>query len=192
MKQRIVSIAALVAVSLVAFTATAFAAGVAAPSDGSWLDLARPVVDAVMSGNYLAASALALVLVVAAARKYGASRWAFLGTDAGGSLLVLLGAFGGAVASAALGGASWSLDLLWTALKVAAGAAGGYSLIKRLLLPLVEKLPPWLSWVAYPLQLVLWVFESRGKAATAAGERALRAKPSTGIEGVTGKPRDLR
>lgn len=189
---RIVQMAALVAVALVFFTATAAAAGAAAPNDASWLELARPVVDAIMSGNYLAASALALVLVVAVARKYGAARWAFLGSDAGGSLLVLLGAFGGAVASAALGGATWSLDLLWTAAKVAAGAAGGYSLIKRLLMPLVDKLPPWLSWIGYPLQLVTWVFEARGAKATAAGAAAVKARPGAGVKQVTGDPRNVK
>lgn len=186
---RIVTIAALVAVALVSFAATAFAAGAAAPADGSWLDLARPVFDAVMSGNYLAASALALVLLVAVARRYGSDRVLFLGTDAGGALLVLVGAFGGAVASASLGGAPWSVDLMWTAAKVAAGAAGGYSLIKRLVMPLVNKAPAWLR---APLQLILWIFEARQTKSTAAGAAAVAAKPGAGVKSVTGAPRKVK
>src|SRR5690606_26496540 len=116
-----------------AFTATAWAAQGVAGDDTALFDLAKPVLDAILAGNPGLASALALVFVAAAARRYGGKYVPFLKTDAGGALTVLVGAFGGAAAAALYAGGGWSLGLAWSAFQVAAATAGGYSLVKRLL-----------------------------------------------------------
>ncbi len=178
---------------LFGFTATSVAATAVAP-DGDLLGLLKPIYDAVMSGNKWAAAALALVAVVALLRKYVAPRWAFLMGDAGGSLLALLASFGGASATALLAGAGMSWALLWMSVKVALTAAGGYTLIKRLivgpLMPLINKLP---AWARIPLQAALWMFGNPNaiKEAEAAGAAAVAANPSAGTNGITGTPTDV-
>lgn len=178
-------------VALISFAGTGVA--FAATEDGGLLDLARPVFDAVMGGNYAYAAALALVFAVALARRYGSKRWPWLGGDVGGSLLVLLGSFGGAVATAVAGGAGLSLTVVWMACKVAAGASGGYTLIKRLAVPLlrsiIQKLP---KLAQKPFGLILWMFEGSAVAkAEKAGDAAVAANPASGVTGLTGTPRDV-
>lgn len=171
-------------VCLFSFTGTSLAFAQASPDNGNILDLAKPVLDAVMGGRFAYAASLALVLLVALGRRYGVSRWKFLATDAGGSLLVLLGAFGGALATALAAGAGMSWGLLWAAVGVAVSASGGYTLVKRLVVdpllrPLASKAPKW----AQPLfKLLLWIFDNQSVAkAEAAGEAAVEAKPSAGL-----------
>lgn len=202
-------VAALVA--LLSFTGTALAASGtvalaatmdAVPPDASWIDLAKPVLEALVHGNPLLAGALAIVLAVALARKYLApkgGRWAFLSTDAGGTGLTFLGALGTALAAAVTAGTAPSWALIVAALTTAAVASGGYTGMKRLVAPflrwLVSKLPakarPFANGI---LSVVLWAFESKSAAtkvaeAEAAGAAAVEAKPSTGTSSVvkTGK-----
>lgn len=193
-------------VALISFTATAFAAGTVDPAgDGSALaEMARPIYDAVMHGQYWLAASLALVFVVALLGKYADKIPAWLGgktiaklagSDPGRAVLVLLGSFGGAVATGltAAGSSAMTWALAWTALKVAVGAAGVYSLAKKLLAPLVAKAPPWVQAV---FRLVTWAFERSlkdpVKEAEAAGQAAVEAEPPTGAAGIVGKPRDVQ
>jgi len=178
-------------VMFVSFVGTS--AAFAATDAGGLEDLARPLFDAVMSGHYAYAASCALVLLVAVARKWGKGWWPWLGGDAGGSFLVLLGSFGGALATALAGGGPVSLALVWTACKVAAGASGGYTLIKRLLVPalrrMVSKLPKALQ---KPFNMLLWVFDGGANArADKAGDAAVKANPSNGVSEITGTPRDV-
>lgn len=188
MKKKAAHILMLVLAMLAAFTATAAAASAAAPSDGTWLDALRPVFDAIVGGHYLAAAALALVAATAMLSRYGSKRLPFLGTGAGKAMLVLVGSFGGAVGSAALGGATLSLGLLWTAVKVAVAAAGGYSLLKELL-----GIIPWPSWMRPIVDFVRAMFNrpDPGPQVAAAGDAAVAAKPSKGIAGVIKPPRNV-
>jgi hypothetical protein len=57
----------------------------------------------------------------------------FLRTDRGGALLVLGVSLTGAVANALAAGAPFSVALLLTALRVGLTAAGGFTLIKRII-----------------------------------------------------------
>ncbi len=183
----------------VSFTATAYAADTV--SDGTLLDMAKPIFDAVTHGQYWLGASLALVLAVALFKRYAPAGKLqdFAHSDAGGSLLVLLGSFGGALGTALLAGGTGmiSMALVWTALKVALGAAGGYSLLKKLIIdPLMastwyqEKAPSWLKSV---MMLVLWAFikPSPTEAATLAGNEAASENPPTGADGVAGTPTDL-
>lgn len=182
---KVITIISLALVALVSFTATAFAS----ESSESIMDLAKPVYDAFVDGQPMLAAALALVLAVALARKYLAPRWKFLATDAGGALLVLLGAMGSAFAAALAGGASLSLALTWQALGVAVTAAGGYTLIKRLIInPLQGKGPAWLR---AALRVLTWIFDDRSAKAAEAGDKAVAANPATGITGVVGNHTDV-
>lgn len=186
----------------VAFSATAFAAGQVTPEDGSIWDLAKPVYDAIVNGEWWMAAALGLVLAVTAFKryagsvpKYGPALVKFANSDEGGPILVLVGAFGGAVATglAATGASSLTLALALTAAKVAVSAAGGYTLVKKLIIPrlrkLAEKAP---SWAKPIFAVIFWAFEKTPVAeAEAAGEAAVRANPPKGVEGVVGKPTDV-
>lgn len=163
------------------------------------IDLAKPILSAVMSGQWAAGAALALVLIVALARKYGAKRFPFLTTDAGGTALTLVGSFGGALATALLAGTVPSLGLAYAALGIAVAASGGYTMIRRLVAPLLRKLAsklpgPFQSIATFALDLVLGLFEKKNPtpAAEAAGEAAVQANPAPGAEGITGAHREVR
>lgn len=95
-------------------------------------EFARVVLDAVQGRNYALLASLGVVLVVYLLRKFGGARIPFLRTDRGGALLVLVVSLSGAVANALAAGAPFSAALLLTALRVGLTAAGGFTLIKRL------------------------------------------------------------
>jgi hypothetical protein len=188
--KRILSFATLFVIFLAAFAGTAFAAGAVAPADGSLLDLARPIFDAVMHGQYWIAASLALVMLTALARKYGTGKLPFLATGAGAAILVLVGSFGGALATALLAGSAISLGLAFTALKVAFAAAGGFSLAKSLVAPLLRKIQAKAPIWAQPIfGILFWAFERPEALATAeaAGAAAVKAAPAKGAAGVLKK-----
>lgn len=178
------------------FTATAFAgaAAAASPDDPAMSEMLKAVLDALRGHQYPFAASLALVFAVALTRRYGAKKWPALAGDMGGAVLTLLGAFGGAMAAALGSGSALSGSLAWTATGIAVSAAGGYTLIKKLIVdPMLAsawyrtKAPEWLKAV---LGVALWVFTKPdvGAQATAAGDAAVKAKPSTGADGTVGKP----
>lgn len=176
--------------------ASSAVAQVVPSTDGNIWDLAKPVLDAVKGGQYAFAAALGLVFLVAAIRKYHGTRWPFLNTDAGGALLTLVASFGGAMATgmAATGAKALTFGLAWASVGIAVMAAGGYSLIKKMLVdPLLasawyaNKAPAWFKSI---MSLVLWIFVRPDPVvdAEAAGKAAVAAKPAGGVEAVVGKP----
>lgn len=184
---------------LLLFAGVSRAAAGATGEEGSLLDLARPVWDAIMHGQYWLAASLALVVAVTLFKRYGhllsPKLAAFSHSDAGGALMTLLMAFGGALATglAAVGvSATLSMAMAWTALKIALTAAGGYTLIRKLIVepvlkPLAAKAPPWLQRI---LELVFFLFDKPQpiKDAEAAGDAAVAANPAGGLTGTIGKP----
>lgn len=192
-------LALLVAIGLATFAGVSHAAALADGGEGgslgSLLDLGKPVLDALMGGKPGLAAALTLVLAAGVAQRYAGRRFAFFNGSLGRALIVLVGAFGGAAAAALTGGASWSLDLAWRAIGIATTAAGGYSLIKAILvepflLKLVDKAPSWLQPI---LRLALSLFAAPDPVAkaVAAGNAAVAAKPSAGAAAVTGKAQEI-
>lgn len=169
---------------LLSFTAVAWAAESVTGEGGSLFDLLRPVSEAFTSGQYLYAGMLALVLVVALTKKYLGPRVPFLHTDVGGSLMTLVGSFAGALATTLAGGAMVNFAMVKAASLIAIGAAGGYSLIKRLLIdpvlrPLAAKAPAW----SQPLfSMIFWIFDKKSpvEEAEAAGDAAVAKNPAEG------------
>lgn len=165
--------------------------------DGNLLDLARPIFDQVMAGHYVAAAALALVFSVALVKRYAPGKFGtFVHSDPGGALTTLLMSFGGALATATMGGAAWSLGMMWMALGVGFAAMGGYTAIKRLVIepflrPLMAKAPGWMQPV---FAMVMWIFDRNPAVvakAEAAGTLAVAEKPAPGPASVAGDPKDI-
>jgi hypothetical protein len=189
----LITVASAFAVGLLAFTASAAAAGLVDQPSG---DLAEMILTAVTGGQYWLAAAVALVLAVRLAREYAPKTGplSFLRTGAGAAVLVLLGSFGAAVAAALAAGVTVTAALL-PALGVSVAAAGGFSLIKKLGVPVLGWLRNKLPAVAHPvIDLLLWVFSrpDPDTVATAAGDKAVAENPSTGAAGIVGAPRDVR
>jgi hypothetical protein len=196
MLTNVTQLSAIAVLGLASFGATAYAADSVAGSETSILDLLKPVYEAFRGGNYIAGAALAVVLTVAMLRRYAPGRIGkFMNSDVGGTLSAFLVAGAGSVAAASPD-ASWSWSILKTAGSIAVAAAGGYTVIKKLLVDRLTasnwyntKAPAWLKMA---LRVVLWVFDKPAAnadviaAAEQAGKDAVVAKPSAGADGVVG------
>lgn len=189
--------AVFVLVWLVSFVGTGLAASAVAPSsdDGTLLELLKPVYEAFAHGQKLYAGMLALVALVALAKRYLAPRVKFLQTDAGGAAMALVGSFGAAMAASLAGGMGVSFAMVKTAIWVAVGAAGGYSLVKKLVVdpvlrPLAKLAPAWMQPIFY---VIFWAFDrpTPVEQAEADGASAVAAHPGGGLDAVTGKPEDV-
>lgn len=198
---RALSFIMLVGLALAGFTATAFAAGQVVP-DESLLDLAKPIYDAIMTGQAWLAAALSVVFLTAAARKYLPDGYGgrFIRGDVGGMLTAFVVSFAGAIATGlvAAGTKSLTAALALTGLKVGLAAVGGFVALHKLATALVatkwyqDKVPgPVKTVVAFVLGLIGSSAAARAKViATAekAGDDAVKANPSKGVDGIIGKP----
>jgi hypothetical protein len=181
------SIAAFILIFLGVFTGTALAATAATPDSGSLLDLAKPVFEAVMHGQWWAAAALAVVLLCALAKKYMPDSWtAGIKGDIIGTAMAFVMAFAGAIATWALApGAIMTMAVVLTAMKIGFAAVGGYTVIHKVVGWLAgwSKLPAWLAPI---LKLLAGLVGSNAVAkAEAAGDAAVAEHPSTGLAGDT-------
>jgi len=168
------------------FVGVAVAQGVVG-SEEPLLDLAKPFYEAIMGGQFWLAAMFGLILATTAAKRYLPGKAGkFVNGEYGQPATVLVLAFAGSAAAAltAVGpGAVLTGALAWAALKIAASAAGGYALLKTLLVPILVKLEPkapaWLKWI-FPM--LLWAFAKPTAkiAATAAGDAAVAANPPAG------------
>lgn len=177
---------------LFCFTATAFAAQIAAPTEDSTIqEMLKAILDAFQHGHKLYAGAIALMVAVAAVRKL-APKWKALDekvhTDLGGALMTFFGAFGASVTAKLADGSAPTWDTAKAAVMIAVGAAGGYTLIKKLIVepilrPLSKKAPAW----AQPIfAMIFYVFSKPTpvEEAEAAGDKAVEEKPATGMGDV--------
>jgi hypothetical protein len=182
---------------LIGFVGTAMAATVAVPDpDGNLLDFAAPILDAIKNGNGWIAAALTLIVASAAARRYLAPKLPFLKTAFGAVVLVFTASYGAAVLTglAAAGTSTLNASLAYAAFKVALAAAGGFSVLRPLLVDLVEpfvvgKLP----WLKPVFDLLTWAFDKPDAIAdaTKAGDDAVKQKPSGGAAGVVGTSTEI-
>lgn len=187
---------------VLSFSAMAFASGATTTDEGSLLDMARPIFDAVMHGQWWLGAALALVFACAAIRKYLPDSWGgkFARSDFGGMLTAFGMSFGGAAATAfaAMGTAvSFAMvpGVAFMALKVAIFAVGGYKAI--------HELGKWVTSTAWyqtkapaiVKTIVSFVLSMIGSSAIAkaeaAGKAAVEAKPAPGAASVVGEGTDL-
>lgn len=169
--------------ALAVFSGTSHAAGVLHSDDGSLWDLFQPVYDSFAGKDYWQSAACALVAAVAVAKKYGVPRYAWLGTDVGGALLTLLGAFGGTLGVSLADHQAMSLALAERAFGIAVTASGGYTVLKHavvlpLLAPLAKKAPAWLQ---SSLRAVLWFFDGDTKVLPAPAVATGNTPPSASV-----------
>lgn len=137
------------------------AADAADPGSDAALGALRTIYDAFSGGHYAYCAALLVVLLVAVAKRYAGDQIAWLRTDAGGAALALAGSSAAALAASLAGGGPVTAQLLESAALVGVGAAGGFSVMKKLLVeplvaPVVAKLPAQLQKMA---RVVLWIFD---------------------------------
>lgn len=189
---------ALGLVALLSFKTVALAASVAGVDDSSsLLDLARPVFEAFSGGHYAYAAALAVIVMVAALRRYAQPKYAVLQSSVATTLMVLAASMATAMASAlAAPGASVTWSLLESSALIGVGASGGFEVLKNLVIdpllrPLMSKLPAW----AQPIgRVFLWVFDGTGAdqaaldASDKASKDAVAATPGQGIAAVIPTP----
>jgi hypothetical protein len=186
---------------LLAMTGTALARTAAdvPPDLGDLLELAKPVLDAILAGQYWLAAAGALILAVGLVRRYVVPKVPFLQTDAGGTLLTFVVSFGGAMATSIAASAGiFSLALVKPAFGLAFAAIGGFLAVKRLVIPVFDWLAditPWapLKWTfRYVPFLIDLLMGSKNSAkaiekAEKAAADAIITTPSAG----GGEPRDV-
>lgn len=130
------------------------------------------LLSAFSSGRWSLAAVLCVVALVAAARALLVTRVPFFKTDLGGTLLGFLGGTAAALAAALTGGAALSLGAVMTAATVAFAAMGGWTAVKRLLVPLTGLLLRKLG------------LGSAIKEAEAAGDAAVEENPPSGAGDV--------
>lgn len=175
----------------------------AATSDPDWMTLARPIYDAFAKHEYGLMLALTVILLVALAKRW--LHYAWMSTDMAGSAsaLVVAAATATAAGLVAPGAPTWpSLDLLRSALMVGLTAAGGYAVIKNLLVdpilrPLAAKAPAWLQPI---FTIVFFAFDkvthtdSAAIIATAekAGQTAVESTPAPGPVAIVGTPQEVK
>ena len=154
-------------------------------------DLFSPILAAIKGGQYFPAAALALVLAVAMARKYGAKRWPILRGDTASVVMTFAGAFGAAAASAGFAGVAMS-GALSAAFGLAVTAAGGYAMLAKFALPFADKLAEKYKVLAPVNALLHWMIDRKTTAAkkieTAekAGNEAVAKNPGKGAAAILG------
>lgn len=173
-------------------------------SDPSF-DIAKLIFQAITGHQYAYAGALGLALGVAVVKRWGGN-WlpqkqkdgttiGWFHTDVGGTVLTLAGAWSTALVAGLAGGGHVSLAMMKASFGVALTAAGGYAVLKKLVVgpllkPLAKKAPAWMQ----PLfAMVFWMFDKPDpiSQAEAAGEQAVKDQPAQGVEGVVGKPTEI-
>ncbi len=172
----------------------------AAPADPNWLELARPVYEAFARHQYGLMIALLVILLVAITKRWLAPKIPFLHSDAGGSAMALLVSMATAIVAGLMtpGAPVWpGVDLLKTALVIGVGAAGGYAMLKNLVVdpflrPLAAKAPAWMQPI---FAILFFAFDKKANPiadAVKAGDDAVIAAPAPGIEGVVGTPVEVK
>lgn len=191
----------LIFLGLLGFTVTAHAAGAVLGDDTPMIDLVKAVLQAFTQHEWSLSAPLVVILLVAVAKRYFGDKVKFLHTDLGGSLTALLMATASTlVAALGTSGTSITAVLLWHALRTGITAAGGYAVLKNVLVdpilkPIADRAPAWLRPI---LGVLLFAFDHGADAippailvADKAGADAVAATAGTGVGGVVGKPGDL-
>lgn len=142
-------------------------------------DLFDLLTRAYKSGNWYFILSAALVAVVWGVRRYLTPRFPVLKSDWAAVTLTFAMAFFGAVATALGAGTPFSVVLVVAAFKIAFTAMGGYTALRKFILPLLGKVPGFGGTAAKVEALK-------------AGVEAVQARPGAGAAGVVGKPKELK
>jgi hypothetical protein len=146
----------LIVLTVLLFPSLALAAEPAPPD---YLDLLRPIWEAISAGNWWMAGAAIIVVAGVLLSRFGQQLSSWFATGAGKAVIVLVTSFGTALYASLQAGAVGSLELLWAATRLAVEAAGIYSLIKALVLE------PLLRWTTAPAPIrwftkaLAWVYD---------------------------------
>ena len=89
----------------------------------------------VQTGDWKAAIALVVVAAVWAMRRWGGKKWPALKTDRWGAVLTLASGVAGGIAWALNKGGAVDARVLYDGITVGLTAAGGYTVVKRILWP---------------------------------------------------------
>lgn len=167
---------------VVFFLASFVGVAIASAQSDQLSELAKPVLEAVLAGDYALATALGVVLVVSLLRRYGGQYVPVLAHPLVAPILVLLASVGGSIATSAAAGAAVGMVTVWMALKTSLFSAAGYALTKPYFEFLEGKAPAWLKPLIAPLAAILrLVFKARREAAAKrAGDAAVAANPAEG------------
>lgn len=153
-------------------------------------DLIRPLLDALLAGRYVLVLALLVIVATGLIRKVGAAT-SWVHTTWGGTLLALATSTATAITvTMASADVVLTATLLWSCLMVGVSVAGGYVVIKNLLVdpilrPLALKAPAW----AQPIFMVIfYIFDKPNPVVDVlnAGGVALIAVPGEGVTVITG------
>ena len=122
--------------SLITFSVLAQVAPVVPLPEADLSAFAGSILAAFQARNWALLTALALLAIVFAARKFGGKLWPFLVTDRGGALLSLVGGLALSIAAAASApGQTGFGAVLLSGLLMAVTASGTYALLRKLLFP---------------------------------------------------------
>lgn len=94
------------------------------------------LIAAVQSGNWWAAASALVIAIVWALRTYAGARWSWLRSDPAGVFLAFATSLAGGLFVSLMAGSAMSMVLVVVAAKVAFGAIGGHSALKKLIGPL--------------------------------------------------------
>jgi hypothetical protein len=183
---------------LCSFAGFSFAAAETLPQDGSWLDLAKPVLDAVVNGQYWIAVAAGIVFAVAMARRYVPATSVpgkLLASELGAMVCAALVSFFGAIATSltALGLKMPTLAVFKSAGLVAFTAVGGWMILHKVASVVVatktyhDKAPAWLKAVVSFVLAMIGSSAATKAEAKVAGDKAVEAKSAQGAEAIVGK-----
>jgi hypothetical protein len=179
---------------VISFGGVALAADAIDPSTGS-ADLAKSIYAAFAGGHYAYCASLFAILAVALTKRYLGPRVPWLHSDVGGTSLVLTGSVATAMAAGLAGGGPLTYALAKSALLVGIGAAGGFTVLKRLVIepvlrPLAARAPAWMQPI---FSMILWIFDKPDPigAAEQAGNAATAAAPAAGAASTVGSSTEV-
>ena len=139
--------------------------------------------------------AVLLMVAISLVRKVLGPKVAFLRSDLGAVILTVGVGMAAAVANALIAGSVLSWGVLGAAFTLSLQAAGGYTMLKKSLLPVLValegKLPNSMSWIFKLVTLSFGMFGIEAtKKAMEAGAAAVEANPPGGVGAIVGEPRN--
>lgn len=129
-------------------------------SEDPLFELARMLWVAIDKGEFISIAVTSLVMFSALLARFGVRLTSWFGTGAGKAVITLLVTFSGGLSAALATNTEITWEILRTVSIFALATAGGYSLIKVLI---VEPLTPWMqnraAWIRSVWRALTWVYD---------------------------------